>query len=92
MLHTAQVLGIAAFILIAASLASDWVRLTTIKQFAQANGLEKIGVNPFSRSVLRLKESLPEGPARNRVKTLDRVSLTCWMASTPLLIASVLYK
>jgi hypothetical protein len=91
-MHTSQLLCVVALTLIGLSFALDCTRLAIIKQFAQQNGLERIGVNPFSAAVRRVKAVLPIGQIKNRVNTLEKVSMVCWLASTPLLIGSVLYK
>jgi hypothetical protein len=76
----------------ALSFALDCTRLAVIKEFAQQNGLEKIGINPLSAAVQRVKAVLPIGQIQNRVNMLEKVSMVCWLASTPLLIGSVFYK
>jgi hypothetical protein len=94
MLHPSVLIGIAILALIAASFTCDWIRLSTIKSFAQENGLGTIPMNLFKSAgaVQQIKAQLPVGQMRNRVKTLETVSFFSWIASVALLLVSVLIK
>jgi hypothetical protein len=74
------ILGVGPLAFVAAALAVDWIKLSTLKNFAFESGFGPISVNPFktSAAVRQLRKSLPEGTLRSRIKLLEFASAACW--------------
>jgi hypothetical protein len=70
------------FLFFLAGISADWLRNSLLKKFANANGIENISASPFgySAAVKQIRQSIPEGPLRNRVKIIELTSGICWLA------------
>jgi hypothetical protein len=88
------ILGVGPFAFIAAAFALDWIKLSTLKNFAIESGFGPISVNPFksSAAVQQLRKSLPEGALRSRIRLLEFASAACWLAFAALIFIPQLWK
>jgi hypothetical protein len=73
--------GPGTFLFIAAAFLIDWVRFSSLRNYAAQNGLGVISMNPFAgyMAAERVAASLPKSPFRTRVRGLVLASMACWL-------------
>jgi len=71
----------ACFVLCVVFLATVFAELSALNKFAKANNLPGISSNVLksSNDARRLRNALPAGELRNRIKWLKAVGFVCWL-------------
>ena len=69
------------FVLSGIFIATVFTELTALNKFAKENNLRGISSNMFKSSsdFRRLRNAIPAGKLRNRIKWLEVVGLICWI-------------
>jgi hypothetical protein len=73
---------IVSFVLCGIFIATVFAELTALNKFAKEHNLPGISNNMFKSSsdFLRLRNAVPVGELRSRIKWLEAVGLICWFA------------
>jgi len=69
------------FVLCGIFIATVFAELSALNKFAKANNLPGISNNMFKSTsdFLRLRNAVPVGELRSRIKWLEAVGLICWL-------------
>jgi hypothetical protein len=80
-----------SFVLCGIFIATVFAELTALNKFAKENNLPGISSNMFKsgNDALRLRNAIPAGELRSRIKQLEVAGLICWFT---VIVLNVFFK